>query len=157
MRRERVGVLCSSRQTRHSRNRWEEAYLALTISRASSKFSTGIIGRMGPNISLRPNFRMANTHRGGSTHSAISESSGVTPRTTVGAMYLVDESVSPPETIVPSVLSNNPLTRAKCASVGARTKDPFSGPSGKNSEILIRCQLSWLGYNEPHSRRTSPS
>lgn len=37
----------------------------------------------------------------------------------------------PPITMVPLLLSNNPLTRAKYASVGARAKSPFEGHRGK--------------------------
>lgn len=95
--------------------------------------------------------------RGGSAHSVMRESPGVTPRTIVGAMYLVDESVSPPETIDPLVSSNNALTRVKCASVGARAKDPFSVPSGKNSEILTCRQPFRSGYYKAHSLLTPPS
>ena len=105
-----------------------------------------MIGRMGPNISLKPHVRMAKYVWGNLSHSAISKSSGLTPLTIVGAMYPVEGAVSPPETIVPLVLSNNPLIRAKCALVGARAKFSFEVPSGKNSEILIHRQSSRLGY-----------
>ena len=118
-------------------NRVKRTNLALIISMASSKLSTGMIGKMGPNISLKPDVRTTEYVRGDLSHSAISGSSDATPRTIVGAMYLVGGSVSPPRTIVPLVLSNNPLTRAKYASVGARARDSFVGPSGKNSEILM--------------------
>jgi len=62
-----------------------------------------------------------------------------------------------PETTVPLALPNNPLTRAKCASVGAREKVSFEAPPGKNSEILIHRQSSWLGYDKSDSRPTFPS
>jgi len=61
----------------------------------------------------------------------LSVHSAITPQTIVGAMYLVGGSVSPPITMVPLLLSNNPLTRAKYASVGARAKSPFEGHRGK--------------------------
>lgn len=41
-------------------NSCKEAHLALIISMASSKLSTVMIGRIGPKISLRPDFRMVN-------------------------------------------------------------------------------------------------
>lgn len=118
------------------------------ISMASSKLSTGMIGRMGPNISLKPDVRTTKYVWGDLSHSAISGSSGATPRTIVGAMYLVGESVSPPRTMIPLVLSNNPLTRVKYALVGARARDRFAAPSGKNSEILTHRQSSWSGCDE---------
>ena len=108
----------------------DEAYLTSIISIASSKPLTAIVGRMGPNISLKPHVRMAKCIWGNLSYSTMSESSGLTPLTIVGAMYLVGGSVSPPETIVPLVSSNNALTRAKWASVGARAKVPFEVPRG---------------------------
>lgn len=74
-------------------------YFAFTNSIPSSKFFTGMIGRIGPKIS-----------------SLMSESSGVTSRTIVGAMNRCAASVPPPRTTVPFVLSRRPFTRLKCAS-----------------------------------------
>lgn len=130
-------------------NSYGDACPALIIPMASSKSSTAMIDMMGPNISLKPRVRMAKRICGGLSHSDISVSSSVTPLTIVGAVYLVDGTVSPPETMVPLMLSNSPLTRKICASVGGRAKESFEAPSGKNSEILIHRQSPRSGHNEP--------
>ena len=135
---------------------YENPNLELMISIASSKPSTAMIGRMGPNISLKLRVRMAKYVQDSLSHSVISGSPSITPPTIVGAIYLVDESVSKPETIVPLVFSSNPLTRTKCASVGALAKDSFKAPLGKNSETLIHRRSPWPGP-DIESRRTFSS
>ena len=77
----------------------------------------------------------------------MSESSDVTPRTIVGVMYFIGGSVSPPETMFSPVLSNNPLTRAKYASVGVR-RTALSYP-----EVIVACNTESISPSQafiPH-------
>ncbi len=111
-------------------------YLALMKAIASSTSFTGTIGSTGPKISLPAIVQeLASTYtspqKRGETHSLNNESSPLTSRTTVGAMYLVPTSAFPPRKTVPLVSSMSFLIRAVCAVVTIRENDSdFSGPSG---------------------------
>jgi hypothetical protein len=105
-------------------------YRSLTNLIASSRFSTGTTGNKGPKISLKcPISYLFYTikkekKKKKKTNSLIKESPGPTSLTTVGAIYLFSLSISPPNTIVPWVLSRRPATRAVAWGVTMRLKAP---------------------------------
>lgn len=126
--RERV---VSVRMMRSANTRLNETHLLLMNSMASSTSLTGTIGSSGPNSSLYHGFSSRSLPKKVSTYSLINESSPLTPLMTVGAMNNLDSSVSPPNAIVPDVLSNSPLMRSKCGllMIWLRSGD-WTAPSG---------------------------